>query len=656
MKRRSSSIWRSGFAFVTAIAVAVAGLFLAPAAIADTAAPAKPATISVSPTTSNNGQVTVSWSASAGAAYYQVFRYHGTGTPTADAVTYLANTTNNYYIDQVPNDGYYKYAVMAVDSDGDASEAKGWPQVTVNYLTNGSNVASDTTAPAKPTNLTATALGGRQVGLSWHAPEGASDLWRYLIYRQANNGPREMIGYVYVSSGARFFADTLMDDRLYTYDVVAQDLSGNAGPASDTAQITFDLVAPLVQITSPAAGTVYRSEGSLPVTFTVTETGSGYDPDDVVIAVYGSQLSSPVIDLSILPEGIHPVTVTVTDRAGNPGANQVNLVISDITPANTPLMLTPSGFTDSLELTIDWAAPAQAGVTAYHVYRIDADGQQRLVGSTPASTLSLTTTVPDEGLYRFFVVAQYGDSQGASSATAAIVVDQTDPEVTITSPEHGTSYAATDGSIPVTFSVSDDASGSQTGSIVMRLDGKLFTGTHIDPTLLKSGDHTFKVTVTDLAGNGASAIARFTVTGSTGGGGDDDDRDEDEDEDEDRDEDEDDDDRGRGRGRGNGAFMPDLTFDVSEELQEEIIETLSEMKNLQGFHHGHYKALMAKAKAGAWRSFVLHIYKHTPRHIPEAASELLEMLGADDLEIDPRRIPDSEIEGWVNGRSKGRGR
>ena len=115
--------------------------------------PAAPANLGA---TAGNQQVSLSWTASSGAASYDVMRGAASGGPYTQIAT---ATTTNYIDTGLANGTTYYYVVTAVSSAGQSSN---------------SNQASATPTggtpapPAAPANLGATA-GNQQISLSWTA-------------------------------------------------------------------------------------------------------------------------------------------------------------------------------------------------------------------------------------------------------------------------------------------------------------------------------------------------------------------------------------------------------------------------------------------------------------------------------------------------------
>lgn len=610
------------------IAVVASALFWAGATPALAAAPPAPGAPVVTPSpTTTDGTVVLTWNAPASGdiAYYQIFRFNGTGTPAANDATYIGQTDDatRTYVDQIPTEGPFRYAVMAVDADGNAGPASTWTQVTADFPGNGSGtITRDATAPSPVTNLKADAAYTKDqtVNLTW-TESTASDLWRYLIYRKKGSATPEMIGYV--AAGESATTDIVTADGTYQYFVKSQDQTGNVSSNSGNVSVVVDTTAPTVAITSPVAGRTYTGSGTLAITATITENGSGYSTGNVKYYLDNDQLDSASITLTGLAAGAHTAKVEVTDRAGNKGSNQVQFIVGQVTvdPA-APRNLAAPAYSKSRTFSLTWAAPqtGAASVAQYLIYRAETGEEPSLVGTTLPNTLTYQDTVEADGTYSYYVTALAGTSLTPNSNTVVVNVDTVAPSITVSAPKAGQTYAKT-GTLTVQKSIAD-AGGYDAAQVKMFLDGTAFTGTQINLANLTIGNHTFKVDVTDRAGNAASKTVEFAVN-TTGTGGDEDD-----------DEDEDDD-----QGQPNASLIDLLTS-----LQSKI-------------HHGHYVSLMAKLKAGKIREFTLHVIKHRGKFIaPDAADKLLEAVGAEDLNINPNSIKDSDVEGWnkhSNGKGKG---
>ena len=174
--------------------------------------------------TAGNAQVMLSWTASAGAASYNVKRsttngsgYQTVGSPTTTSYTNtsLANSTTYYYV------------VTAVNSSGESGN---------------SNQASATPAaapqpPPAPTGLSATA-GNAQVSLAWNASTGATS---YHVKRSTTNGS----GYAQIAAPtATNFADSgLTNGTTYYYVVTAVNTAGESGNSNQASATPANAVA-----------------------------------------------------------------------------------------------------------------------------------------------------------------------------------------------------------------------------------------------------------------------------------------------------------------------------------------------------------------------------------------------------------------------------
>jgi len=195
------------------------------------ATPTAPQTPPPAPTnlqaTSGNAQVSLAWSASTGAASYNVKRSTTSGGP----YTRIASPASANYTDTgLTNGTKYFYVVSAVDSAGESA--------------NSPEASATPTAPAAPpptpTNLQATA-GNAQVSLTWSASTGAAS---YNVKRSTTSGgPYSQIA----TPSTISYTDTgLTNGTSYNYVVSAVNSSGqsansNQATATPTAPTNPDV-------------------------------------------------------------------------------------------------------------------------------------------------------------------------------------------------------------------------------------------------------------------------------------------------------------------------------------------------------------------------------------------------------------------------------
>jgi fibronectin type 3 domain-containing protein len=112
--------------------------------------PAAPQNLAATP---GNAQVSLTWSASAGATSYNVKRSTTSGGP----YTVIANPTSTGHLDTtVVNGTTYFYVVSALNAIGESADS-----------TQASATPSAPTIPAAPSNLTLAANGKKKIRLNW---------------------------------------------------------------------------------------------------------------------------------------------------------------------------------------------------------------------------------------------------------------------------------------------------------------------------------------------------------------------------------------------------------------------------------------------------------------------------------------------------------
>jgi chitodextrinase len=192
----------------------------------DTQAPSAPASLTA--TAVSQSQINLSWAASTdnvGVTGYLVERENpgtvtfvqvGTATGTTYNDTGLAVGTN------------YSYRVRATDAAGNLS---GYSPVA-----SATTLAPDTQAPSAPASLTATAVSGAQINLSWAASTDNVGVTGYMVERE-NPGT---VTFVQVGTAtATTYSDTgLAPSTNYSYRVRATDAAGNLSTYSPVASAT----------------------------------------------------------------------------------------------------------------------------------------------------------------------------------------------------------------------------------------------------------------------------------------------------------------------------------------------------------------------------------------------------------------------------------
>ena len=194
-----------------------------PTAAADTAAPTAPANLVASPASTTS--ILLAWTASTdavGVAGYNIYR-----APASGGVLVLIDTSPfpAYNDTGLAVSTLYCYQVEAFDAVTIANISA---RSAVSCAT--TPTAADTTAPAAPTSLAATAhLSLSQINLTWVA-SSSGDTVGYDINRN---------GFNVATTNITSYSDTgLASNTLYNYSIMARDAAGNASGASNSASAT----------------------------------------------------------------------------------------------------------------------------------------------------------------------------------------------------------------------------------------------------------------------------------------------------------------------------------------------------------------------------------------------------------------------------------
>jgi fibronectin type 3 domain-containing protein len=198
-----------------------------------------------------SGNVSLSWSISAGATSYNVYRASISGSEgTVPLATGLGSP--KYVDSSVGNGGTFYYEVTALAPAGDSVKSG---EASVTFIA---------AAPKGPTNLIATSISTNHINLSWTASVGATG---YNIFRGTSiggEGPTPINSAPLVTTS---FGDVgLIQNTRYYYTVRAVDASG-AGPASNEAAAATQQLIPTATVTPLTPNTVTTGPAQLQIVF-----------------------------------------------------------------------------------------------------------------------------------------------------------------------------------------------------------------------------------------------------------------------------------------------------------------------------------------------------------------------------------------------------
>ncbi|WP_235533085.1 glycoside hydrolase family 6 protein [Paenibacillus sp. Leaf72] len=246
-----------------------------------TTAPAAPAALTA---TAGNAQVSLSWTASAGATSYNVKRSLSASGPFT---TVAANVSGTSYTNTgLTNGTIYYYVVSAVNTAGESANSAVKNAVPV----------AGAIAPAAPTALTATA-GNAQIGLSWTASAGATS---YNVKRALSaSGPFTTVAANV--SGTSYTNIGLTNGTTYHYVVTAVNAAGESANSAAASATPQSVVVPTSDLVLQyRAGDTNATDNQIKPYFNIKNIGStAVDLSDLKIRYYFSKEGTAAMDSAI---------------------------------------------------------------------------------------------------------------------------------------------------------------------------------------------------------------------------------------------------------------------------------------------------------------------------------------------------------------------
>jgi fibronectin type 3 domain-containing protein len=252
----------------------------------DTTAPAAPTNLSA---TAGDSTVSLDWDDNSEGDLdgYNVYRSTTSGSGYTQINGSLVGSSD-YTDNSVTNGTTYYYVVTAVDTSSNES----------GYSSEDSATPSDTTAPAAPTSLAATA-GDGSVSLDWN-DNGEGDLDGYNVYRSTTSGS----GYSQINGslvGSSDYTDnTVTNGITYYYVVTAVDTASNESGYSNEESATPNIGGGEVSILgSWVTGTSHTKESGTNRAFVVIAhaEGSWWGNPTLDTVTYGGQTMTKITDV-----------------------------------------------------------------------------------------------------------------------------------------------------------------------------------------------------------------------------------------------------------------------------------------------------------------------------------------------------------------------
>jgi Bacterial Ig-like domain (group 3)/Fibronectin type III domain len=427
--------------------------------------------------TAGAGQVTLSWSGSAGATSYNVYSYNGSNWVAIQSVGGTSTTVTGL------TDGTtYSYYVTAVGSGGESgasNQVSATPEAPV-------------TVPAPPTNLTAMA-GAGQVALSWSGSAGATS-YNVYSYNGSNWVAIQSVG------GTSTTVTGLTDGTTYSYYVTAVDSAGESGASNE---VSATPEAPNQSATALKASvnpSVYGQTFTLTATVTA-KTGSGTPTGSVTFmdgtATLGtSTLNSSgvaTLGVSLTTLGSNKLTAVYSGNASFEGSSSAALSHT-VNKAATTVALSSSSATSVYDQAVTFTATVSAAspgsgtptgtVTFYNGTVVLGTGTlSNGVATFTTSTLTVAAHT---------VKATYGSSADFTTSSKALTQTVKKDSTSVTA---SAGAAVLDESVTLTASVArlSPGSGTPTGTVTFK---DTTTGKTLGTATLSNGTVTLSATFT----------------------------------------------------------------------------------------------------------------------------------------------------------------
>jgi fibronectin type 3 domain-containing protein len=381
-------------------------------------APAAPTDVTA---TAGTGNVTLNWTASAGADYYTVQRATLVNSNGTQLYTTLSNTvTNTTFTDPTPTlSEEYAYIVSATNAAGTSATTTA---ATATVLDAAAPTSSPTTVTVVPGNGTIT--------LNWTAVAGA---FAYVIERATSPGGTNtlmgtVVGTSYVDTGdlddqGTDTGSTLPAGTTYYYTVTAMNTAGAASAASAQVSGTTAPNAPTVAATG-TTGNVTLTWGAVSGAgnYTVrraTTSGGTYS------TIASNVTATTYTDTGRTNGTTYYYEVESVSSGGAVGAPSSEI---GVTPMAIPTGVTISGNTGNIALT--WTAVTKAG--SYSVHRGTTTGGPYSISVGTVTSANLTDTTVANGTPYFYVISAANTTTDATTSLTATSTSSNSTELTAT--------------------------------------------------------------------------------------------------------------------------------------------------------------------------------------------------------------------------------
>jgi hypothetical protein len=354
------------------------------------------------------------------------------------------------------------------------------------------------------------------------------------------------LGSVVSSDGSYALDVNLTANATHTITVTASDSAGNQSESSDALVITVDTIAPAAptgldlaadddsgssdsdNLTNVASGLTITGSAEAGCTVGVKEGATLY------AASASETFLTPGIDISLTSDGVHSITATATDAAGNESDASTALSITiDTTPPAAPTSVHLASADDTGLSSSDGVTNVSAGLTLFATAEsgstvIVTEGGVVLL-SASSETFASSSTGHDvdlaEGVHTLIFTATGPAGNVSSETEYTIVVDKTAPDAPTgldLAASDDTGISNSDNITKLISGLTIKGTAEAEATVRLRENSTVLatglSGNFATPGLdvsLAEGVHAVTAIATDLAGNASSDSSPLTITVDT---------------------------------------------------------------------------------------------------------------------------------------------
>ncbi|MCB0412355.1 MAG: Ig-like domain repeat protein, partial [Bdellovibrionales bacterium] len=304
------------------------------------------------------------------------------------------------------------------------------------------------------------------------------------------------------------FAD--LPDDTYMLEVQAQDVAGNISPPLKYKWIVDSKVPKLVMRARPNKYT--NKTDMVRVEFDSDgEENDGSGLKSYECSVNGAEFSvcSSPFELKNVKDGNFKVKIRATDKAKNVSESNVEFTVDTAEP-NVKMVRTPAALSNKRLAQLDFIADPKGGAPLKGVFcSIDGGPEKPCANQSTQSYNNL-----GDGTHTVTVIAEDEAGNRSKIAQSQFKVDATPPQIQMATDKLPDRFTRTNYA-KYFYALSDPNNGSGVKNVTCQIDNQP-EKTNCNPKnmnfwSLPDGDHTFKLTVTDKAGNAKSFTHKWTV-------------------------------------------------------------------------------------------------------------------------------------------------